>query len=292
MKVNRYGQSKILTSDEMEALFSKGFRCARDKAFFAICRYTACRFSEARQMLYTDVFRDDQARSKMLFRRRTTKGKLGTREVDTHPALANFLNQYRQDSLRLVELIKEYGRWNYFGPKKPLINKSCPKCGSTRTNRDGIAYRYLIPRQRYECTNCNFHFEPANSLETSNSSNRRAELESNSITLGIGNSVTFGLLFMNSNNPFLFPGTEGQGFISFVTPQRVLAQACTRLNITGVSTHSFRRTALTELHNQGVPLRVIQRISGHRSLDALQRYFEVSDEQVRAAINSLNYKVI
>ncbi|MBC7879950.1 MAG: tyrosine-type recombinase/integrase [Anaerolineae bacterium] len=42
------------------------------------------------------------------------------------------------------------------------------------------------------------------------------------------------------------------------------------------STHSLRRTAITRLHAVGVGLRTIQRISGHRSLAALQRYIEVS----------------
>jgi len=289
MKVNRNGQAKILTPEEMKNLFSNGFKCARDKAFFAVCRYTACRFSEVRQMLYSDVFIEDRVRSKMLFRKRTTKGKVGTREVDTHPELANFLNQYRQDSLSLVKLIEEYGHWNYSGPKKPLVDKTCSRCGSTKTVRDGIAYEYPIPRQRYECKNCDYHFEPANSLEPSNDLDRDIR-EDNSLTLGVENSTTFGLLFMNSNTRYLFPGTEGKHYVSCIVPQRILAKACALFDITGVSTHSFRRTALTELHNQGVPLRVIQKISGHRSLDALQRYFEVSDEQMRAAIQSLSYK--
>ncbi|MBW4696866.1 MAG: site-specific integrase [Aphanocapsa lilacina HA4352-LM1] len=57
--------------------------------------------------------------------------------------------------------------------------------------------------------------------------------------------------------------------------------------IQGASTHSLRRTAITRLHTSGVGLRTIQRISGHRSLAALQRYIEVSDEQVSAAIQLL-----
>ncbi len=57
--------------------------------------------------------------------------------------------------------------------------------------------------------------------------------------------------------------------------------------IQGASTHSLRRTAITRLHTMGVGLRTIQRISGHRSLAALQRYIEVSDEQVSAAIHLL-----
>jgi integrase/recombinase XerD len=56
----------------------------------------------------------------------------------------------------------------------------------------------------------------------------------------------------------------------------------------GFSTHSFRRTALTQMSNAGIPLRVIQKLSGHRSLAVLQEYLEVGDAQVRGAANSLS----
>ncbi len=64
----------------------------------------------------------------------------------------------------------------------------------------------------------------------------------------------------------------------------ILREACERVGLEGVSTHSFRRTALTQMHNAGVPLRVIQRISGHSSLATLQRYLEISDEQIVEAV--------
>ena len=60
------------------------------------------------------------------------------------------------------------------------------------------------------------------------------------------------------------------------------------MGIIGVSTHSFRRTALTQMSNAGIPLRVIQEISGHRNLEQLQRYLEVRDEQVLGAAATLS----
>ena len=42
-----------------------------------------------------------------------------------------------------------------------------------------------------------------------------------------------------------------------------------------------------QLHKKGVPLRVVQKLSGHRSLDTLQRYLEVSDQDKRDAIKHL-----
>jgi integrase/recombinase XerD len=41
------------------------------------------------------------------------------------------------------------------------------------------------------------------------------------------------------------------------------------------------------MSNAGIPLRVIQEISGHRNLEQLQRYLEVETSQVRGAIAAL-----
>ena len=66
-----------------------------------------------------------------------------------------------------------------------------------------------------------------------------------------------------------------------------MREACQQVDIFGVSSHSFRRTALTQMSNAGIPLRVIQEISGHRNLEQLQRYLEVTDAQVLGAAASL-----
>lgn len=60
------------------------------------------------------------------------------------------------------------------------------------------------------------------------------------------------------------------------------------MGIEGASTHSFRRTALTQMSDAGIPLRIIQEVSGHRTLDELQKYLEVKPEQVRGAIAALS----
>ena len=64
---------------------------------------------------------------------------------------------------------------------------------------------------------------------------------------------------------------------------RALRAACEKIKIEGVSTHSFRRSALTAASDKGFPLRVIQSISGHSSLEMLQRYLDVKNEQKRQA---------
>ena len=88
---------------------------------------------------------------------------------------------------------------------------------------------------------------------------------------------------------YLFPGRHGLGHMSRGAADQILRKACDLVGLKGVSTHSFRRTALTKMHNEGIPLRVIQRISGHKTLQALQRYLEVGEEQVESAIAVLTF---
>jgi integrase/recombinase XerD len=42
------------------------------------------------------------------------------------------------------------------------------------------------------------------------------------------------------------------------------------------------------MSNAGIPLRIIQEISGHRTLDELYKYLEVKPEQIKGAIASLS----
>lgn len=87
---------------------------------------------------------------------------------------------------------------------------------------------------------------------------------------------------------FLFPGRHGRGHLLADSASWLLREACKRVGIEGVSTHSFRRTALTQMSNAGIPLRVIQEVSGHRTLDELQKYLEVRPDQVRGALAALS----
>ncbi len=90
-----------------------------------------------------------------------------------------------------------------------------------------------------------------------------------------------------AGDDYLFPG-RSDGHISEDSASRILRGACKQVGIIGASTHSFRRSALSQMSNAGIPLRVIQEISGHRNLEQLQRYLEVTDEQVLGAAASLS----
>lgn len=87
---------------------------------------------------------------------------------------------------------------------------------------------------------------------------------------------------------YLFPGRFGDEHIHVDSAARIFRKACASVGIVGASTHSFRRTALTQMSDTGIPLRIIQEVSGHRNLSQLQKYLEVRPEQVRGAIASLS----
>jgi integrase/recombinase XerD len=92
-----------------------------------------------------------------------------------------------------------------------------------------------------------------------------------------------------SDRPYLFPGRWGRGHICPEAADAILRAAFKRLGIEGASTHSFRRTAITWMHNERVPIKHIQSISGHKSLSALQRYIDVTDKDKEMAISTLNF---
>ncbi len=47
--------------------------------------------------------------------------------------------------------------------------------------------------------------------------------------------------------PYLFPGRHGRGYIHKGSADTILRNACKKLELEGISTHSFRRTALTRI---------------------------------------------
>ena len=180
MKIKGNGRAKILTQAELERLFTRGFLTSRDKLLFAIAYYCACRVSEVLALTAEDL-----AGSVVTLRKSTTKGKIATRTLPSHPKLQAYLAAY----------------------------------------------------------------DPPSGL--------------------------------------LFPGRSGDKPLTRATADLILRAACRRARIRGASTHSFRRTALTNMSNANVPIRVIQEISGHKSLTALQRYLEVKPDQVESAISLL-----
>lgn len=90
---------------------------------------------------------------------------------------------------------------------------------------------------------------------------------------------------------YLFPSNGGKalGHLTRQSVDQELRAICLGMELHGVSTHSFRRTALTTMKNGNIPLKDIAAISGHSSLNELSRYLDVTDQDKERAIAALCY---
>jgi integrase/recombinase XerD len=57
------------------------------------------------------------------------------------------------------------------------------------------------------------------------------------------------------------------------------------VGIDGASSHSGRRTFITNLATKGVGVRVLMSLAGHRNISTTQAYIDVNDEMQRAAVD-------
>lgn len=95
---------------------------------------------------------------------------------------------------------------------------------------------------------------------------------------------------LGSTSPWLFPSTDDPAeHIKRVRAHNILTEAFEDIGIDGASTHSMRRTCLTNMSRAGIPLRTIQEISGHSNLSQLQEYLAVDPADSHRAIMSLKY---
>lgn len=79
------------------------------------------------------------------------------------------------------------------------------------------------------------------------------------------------------------PQARGKNYLSYM-----VKAMCREAGIEGdFSNHSLRASGATELFQSGVPERVIQDFTGHRSVKALRQYEQVAGVQKRAATNIL-----
>ena len=68
---------------------------------------------------------------------------------------------------------------------------------------------------------------------------------------------------------------------------QLLKQIYVRVGIVGASSHSMRRTYITRLASDGVSVKVIADLVGHKHLNTTQRYIETSDDMLKNAVELL-----
>ena len=91
---------------------------------------------------------------------------------------------------------------------------------------------------------------------------------------------------IQSKDDYWSPPRPPSGHLTRSGAGKELKAICDDLGLVGVSTHSFRRSLATVLHSNGAPLKAIASITGHKSLDSLQRYIDITPEDFVEAIST------
>lgn len=95
--------------------------------------------------------------------------------------------------------------------------------------------------------------------------------------------------YVPSTNPedFLFPGIDGR--LSYEAALVYLKKSACRVGLDDkkITTHSGRRSCITELSRRGTDLRTIQAVSGHASIANLQRYIEQDPDRAKNALERI-----
>ena len=88
---------------------------------------------------------------------------------------------------------------------------------------------------------------------------------------------------MRFSGSFLFKTQKSQRFSSNTATQ-LLQRIYERSGLTGATSHSGRRSFITDLATKGISVRVLAALAGHQSIATTQRYIDVNDEMLRNAV--------
>ena len=93
------------------------------------------------------------------------------------------------------------------------------------------------------------------------------------------------LLFKDAKRA-LFASQKGGAF-SANTMTQLFLNIYHAAGFENASSHSGRRTFITELASKGVSVRVLAELAGHSSIQTTQRYIDVNPQQMSAAVELL-----
>jgi integrase/recombinase XerD len=90
----------------------------------------------------------------------------------------------------------------------------------------------------------------------------------------------------NAAAPLLFSAKGGS--FSAQTIVNLFQRLYRLAGIAGASSHSGRRQFVTALADKGINARVVQALARHKHLGTTQRYIDINDNKLRAAVELLN----
>jgi integrase/recombinase XerD len=88
----------------------------------------------------------------------------------------------------------------------------------------------------------------------------------------------------NPNRKLFYSQKEKSDGFSANTLTQFFHYLYRRVGIEGASSHSGRRTFITNLANKGIGVRVLMSLAGHHSITSTQAYIDVNDDMKRKAV--------
>jgi integrase/recombinase XerD len=79
------------------------------------------------------------------------------------------------------------------------------------------------------------------------------------------------------------------GKFSSSTLQHLFKQLYENVGFDDCSSHSGRRTFITQLSERGISVRVIQELSRHENMTTTQRYIDVSVDKLKKSVETVSY---
>lgn len=94
---------------------------------------------------------------------------------------------------------------------------------------------------------------------------------------------------VSTQSKFLFPNRTGNKPMDLRYADKILRKAVETVGLSskGISTHSSRRSFITQLWEKGADLKTIKNITGHKSFEVLEGYIQDNPQRTRAVINLL-----
>jgi integrase/recombinase XerD len=89
---------------------------------------------------------------------------------------------------------------------------------------------------------------------------------------------------INTTEKFFYSQKAGSDGFTANTLTQYFHFLYKRVGITGASSHSGRRTFITNLASKGVGVRVLMSLAGHKNIGTTQAYIDVNDDMKRKAI--------
>ena len=90
---------------------------------------------------------------------------------------------------------------------------------------------------------------------------------------------------MPQPDDWVFKGRKKGTHLTRASVDKILRRTLKELEIHGASTHSWRRTQLSNAKDSGMALPDLMAISGHTSLNSLQRYLHTTEKQKKEVVS-------